>query len=371
MSKNNLTPSQAKAINYEGNNILVSAGAGSGKTSVLKERVIRKLKDNVRVDKLIILTFTNAAANEMKSRIIEAINKDPNLSYQLKYLENAVISTFDAFCLRIVREHYYLLNLPNNVNIGDSLLIKRLKNEVLENVLKKYYMLAKPRFVSLVKTLFQKGDALIYESVSSLAESLMKLPDYKEYIENYESRYFSEKTVDGFFEEYFEILNFEIKTVSEEFDNFFDRVKMNCDEKTFEYLNEFSRILHIMDDEKNFDILVRKLKNISYPRKPRIIDEEFDMLIKENINDFKKRVNSIISDIDSLKIDSKAKAVEAYFETKDRVMCLLEIAKDYINELEKAKKEQNLYSFDDIMKFAITLFEENVDIKNKFKEDIN
>ena len=116
------TNEQLKAINEDNNNIIVSAGAGSGKTAVLTERVIRKLKDGTDVDKLLVLTFTNEAANEMKNRIRDAIIKN-KLEEQLALLDSAYITTFDSFALSIVKKYHYLLNIKHDISIIDSNII--------------------------------------------------------------------------------------------------------------------------------------------------------------------------------------------------------------------------------------------------------
>ena len=94
----NWTKEQLDAINMDNTNIIVSAGAGSGKTAVLSERVIRKLKQGVHINELLILTFTNAAAKEMKERIRKKIKKE-GLVEELKYIDSAYITTFDSYSL--------------------------------------------------------------------------------------------------------------------------------------------------------------------------------------------------------------------------------------------------------------------------------
>ena len=116
----NWTNEQLLAINEDNKNIIVSAGAGSGKTAVLTERVIRKLKNGVNINNLLILTFTNKAAQEMKDRIRSAISKDESLKYQLDLIDSSYITTFDSFSLSIVKKYSYLLNISNNVKIADS-----------------------------------------------------------------------------------------------------------------------------------------------------------------------------------------------------------------------------------------------------------
>lgn len=120
----NWTKEQQEAIDKEGKNIIVSAGAGSGKTAVLTARVIRKLKDGVDVNKLLVLTFTNEAAGEMKDRIRKAIKKEPELKNQLDYLDSAYITTFDSYALSIVKKYHYLLGISKNIGIVSSSIIK-------------------------------------------------------------------------------------------------------------------------------------------------------------------------------------------------------------------------------------------------------
>ena len=92
----NWTDEQLQAINVEGNNVIVSAGAGSGKTAVLSERVLRKVKDGIPVNKLLILTFTNMAAFEMKDRIRKKLKKEGFLE-EVKLIDSSYITTFDSY----------------------------------------------------------------------------------------------------------------------------------------------------------------------------------------------------------------------------------------------------------------------------------
>ena len=130
----NWTKEQSDAINKDGTNIIVSAGAGSGKTAVLSERVLRKLKEGVNVNELLILTFTKAAAKEMKERIRKKIKKEPSLSSQLELIDSAYITTFDSYSLSVLKKYHYLLNLPKNIGITDSTLVQIKKEEILDNI---------------------------------------------------------------------------------------------------------------------------------------------------------------------------------------------------------------------------------------------
>ena len=111
------TEEQKQAIYEKGSNILVAAAAGSGKTAVLVERMIQKIiMGKIDIDKLLVVTFTNAAASEMRERILDAIYKkleenpeDERLQRQITLLNKASICTIDSFCLEIVRNNFYEL----------------------------------------------------------------------------------------------------------------------------------------------------------------------------------------------------------------------------------------------------------------------
>ena len=115
------TKEQEKAINTEGK-ILVSAAAGSGKTAVLVERIIRTVIDKkVDIDRILVVTFTKAAASEMKERIVKSINNsleksdDPYLRKQLTLLKKSNISTLHSFCYSLIRSNFYLLGISPNI----------------------------------------------------------------------------------------------------------------------------------------------------------------------------------------------------------------------------------------------------------------
>ncbi|EFO67288.1 putative ATP-dependent helicase/nuclease subunit A [Lactobacillus iners LactinV 09V1-c] len=135
------TKEQEKAI-YDSNiDILVSASAGSGKTTVLVERVIEKILHHQSIENLLIITFTKAAASEMKLRIKNAIKnkikEQPDnlfLKQQLAKVDIANISTIDSFCLEVIRKFYYVINLDPNFSImTDDTQLSLLKEKALLN----------------------------------------------------------------------------------------------------------------------------------------------------------------------------------------------------------------------------------------------
>ena len=146
----NWTKEQLLAITEEGKNIIVSAGAGSGKTAVLTERVIRKLKEGTHINELLILTFTNAAAAEMRERIRKAINKDSSLKEEASLIDSAYICTFDAFSLAMVKKYHTRLNITNNIKVCDEVLLNIAKNNILTEIMDEYYQKPSKEFASLI-----------------------------------------------------------------------------------------------------------------------------------------------------------------------------------------------------------------------------
>ena len=149
MGKPKFTKMQQAAIDIKNKNILVSAAAGSGKTAVLVSRIIDRVldKDNpVDIDRILVMTFTRAAASQMKEKILEAINEerlknphDKNLSRQYMLVHNAYIVTIDSFCMNVVRNHFEEIGLSPDFRMADDAEITLIKNDVLSEVLEECY----------------------------------------------------------------------------------------------------------------------------------------------------------------------------------------------------------------------------------------
>ena len=139
------TVEQKKVIDLRNRNILVSAAAGSGKTAVLVERIIRRITDEtspVDVDRMLIVTFTEAAASEMKERIGAAIEKqlekrpgDARLEQQAALIHTAPITTIHSFCLSVIREHFHVIGIDPGFRIVEEGELKLLKQDVLNELL--------------------------------------------------------------------------------------------------------------------------------------------------------------------------------------------------------------------------------------------
>ena len=186
MSKVKWTKEQELSIYEKGENILVAAAAGSGKTAVLVERIINKIiNENVDIDKLLVVTFTNAAASEMKQRVLDAIYKkleeqpdNENLQKQILLLNKASICTIDSFCLDVVRNNFFeLQNVSPNFRIADTAEIDILEQEVLEDIFEQKYEEENENFLKLINTYTSyKDDSPLKELVLSIYKAISSMP---------------------------------------------------------------------------------------------------------------------------------------------------------------------------------------------------
>ncbi len=173
--KREWTKSQQQAIDCKGGSVIVSAAAGSGKTAVLVERVIKRLTDPVNpvdADRMLVVTYTRAAAQELKERLYkklrELIKNDPfnkTLIRQQALLSKANISTIDSFCSSVVKEFFYVLDIERNFRIADESELKLIKNDALKLTLDSMYADAEPDFFHLVEAFSGVKDDLALQGV--------------------------------------------------------------------------------------------------------------------------------------------------------------------------------------------------------------
>ena len=202
----NWTKEQMDAINTTGTNIIVSAGAGSGTTAVLTERVLTKIKDNININELLILTFTNAAAHEMKERIAKTLKKEGFLD-QLEFVEQAYITTFDSFALCIVKKYHYLLNIPKNINIIDGTFIREKQEEILDNIFEEYYKIEDEKFLKLIDDFCCKDDKQIRECIINLYEKLKQKENIYDYLNSYVDCFYSDDYINKTFSELMSLID--------------------------------------------------------------------------------------------------------------------------------------------------------------------
>ena len=188
------TEEQQKVISLRNRNILVSAAAGSGKTAVLVERILSKIcdpKKPVDIDRLLIMTFTRAAAGEMKERISAAIDQklydnpdNEHLQRQVSLIHNAQITTIDGFCAYIIRNYFHMIDLDPGYRTAEEGELKLLREDVMKEVLEEAYAQKDEKFLNLVECYANgKTDDEIRDMIYKLYDASMSHPFPEEWIE--------------------------------------------------------------------------------------------------------------------------------------------------------------------------------------------
>lgn len=339
------TDDQWKAIYEDGCNILVSAGAGSGKTAVLTERVIRKIKDGISVSKLLVLTFTNEAAKEMKSRIREAITKE-NLTRELDLLESSYITTFDSFALSLVKRYHYALKIGKKITNIDSSIINIKKRELLDQIFEEYYK--NDIFGEFITIYGNKDDKKIKEAIIDISNELDKKIDKKEYLKNYQNNY----NVNIIIDEYLKYL----LDLKKEIINLYNDLLAYLEDKSASNLiDAFSNFI----DSNNYDDIK---KNI--PVLPKLkLDEG-----KEIKDELKKKLNSLEN---LTRYESIDKIKESFDLIKNYTKIICDIILDIDDKINDYKKKYDAYEFNDIAIMAINVLKDNEDIRNEIKNSFN
>lgn len=345
------TKEQEEAIIKSGSNIIVSAGAGSGKTAVLSERVINKIQNGIHVNELLILTFTRAAADEMKDRIRKKIGKIPEFKDELTLLSSAYITTFDSFALSVVKKYHYLLNISSSIAITDESIVKLEQKKILDNIFEKFYKEKNEKFINLIKKYCIKNDKSLKSNILSLCNKISDYIDRDEFIDNVINNFYEEENVNKLLTKYKEFINDKKKAIMLELDN----MNMYFDyDYCMSLQNSCLGILKANIDELHL------YESIKLPSAPHGSEEE----AKEAKANLKKLVDALISygnygTLEDIKND--------ILSSKETVITILEIVKSYLNEVEKYKKENNIYTFSDISRLSIKILKENESVRNELK----
>ena len=349
----NFTTEQTEAINKEGTNIIVSAGAGSGKTAVLSERVLRKLKSGVDIRNILILTFTNEAAGEMKNRIRKKIKK-ANLTEQLEYIDVANITTFDAYALGIVKKYHYLLGIGKNISIIDSSILDLEKLRILDEIMSEYYVKKDARFLKLVGDFTVRDDEQIKDVILNINKALDLKYDKNDFLNSYIEGFYNESNIDKLFKEYFLYL----KNLCEELENNIYEIGEYLEEKLYVKVSDAYSIFF---KPNNYNDLY-KIKDL-----PRV---QFRGIPSDAL-DLKENIKNLVTIIQNLTLYSEEELKSQIILTKDYVSIIIEIILELGKRLDSFKYEKEAFEFSDIAKMAIKIVSDNEIIREEIKHTYN
>lgn len=345
------TKDQDLAIKDDGSNIIVSAGAGSGKTAVLTERVITKLLNGVDINRLLVLTFTNPAAAEMKDRIRKAII-DNKLYDQLDYLDSSYITTFDSYAQSIVKKYHYLLNIPSSLKIVDDTVISIEIVKIVDEIFEEYY--GNPAFDKFICSYCTKSDTMLKKVIIDLNEKLDLKSDKEGFLDSYIDKYYDDSYLDILVDEYIEPIIDKIKELRE----LYLDIKGYLNEDQYEKIGLFLGKLLYVDD---YDEVI----NLEEVRAPgfKNLDEEAVILY-----DKIKAIRKYIKDLPKY---SKSELKNNVLLTKDNVSVIITLIKELSSRITKYKLDNNSYTFTDVAKMAIKIVKDNEEVREELKNYYN
>ncbi len=351
----NWTKEQLEAINESGTNIIVSAGAGSGKTAVLTERVMRILKEGTHIDELLVLTFTKAAAGEMKERIRNKIKKDESLKEELALIDQAYITTFDSYALSVVKKYHYLLNISNDIKITDASIINMQKVKLMDQVFLKYYENPTKEFTKLIYDFCTKDDETLKKNILNIVNKIDGLTNREEYLNNYFDNFLSQNKIDSLFREYTNYLKDNVKVIK----SMAKRLEILTDG---EYGTKLEEALSPLDSCDTIDDFYLKGLLIKLPQLPRGSEDE----VKQE----KERLSKVINEFkDNISQYGNTNDIKESIEIiKEYLVIVLAIIKDYLDLLHQYKEQNEIYDFQDIALLSIRILEEHPEVREEIRD---
>ena len=362
------TKEQEKAIYQKGDNILVAAAAGSGKTAVLVERIVNKIiNEKIDVDKLLVVTFTNAAATEMRERVLDAIYKkledNPDnlmLQKQIVLLNKSHISTIHAFCLEVIKNNFYKTNISPNFRLANTPEIELLKMEVLEEVFDNLYEEKNENFIKLIDTYcVYRSDDNLKEIILKIYRYIQSMPYPEEWLEKQVEKFnldleqdFS-KTVWG------QLLIKEAKEDIEETINMLKNVakklQLEIDlNKWYLIINDDISGLEEIAEMENWDDFYIKMQDLKF--KTWAQDRKIVSELKDNAKAVRDKVKAKIDDLkNKIFIYDSKQANNDIFAMYETLKEIKNVILKFISEYQKAKLQKNIIDFNDIEHLALQI----------------
>ena len=357
---------QLNAINKRNKNIIVSAGAGSGKTAVLTERISKILEEGHTLDELLVLTFTNKAAAEMKERVRKKIIENPKISKYKDEVDAANITTFDSYCQFVVKKYGYLLNIAE-VNVADSVYLEIKKNEILDSILLNHFKNDKDRLHNFYEIYPNKNDDELKDIINNVYKKIDLIIDKDEFYNNYFINHFSDEFKKEIINKYASVLIKNLKMTSYYIDEI---IKGLEEEKEYVLTNDIKQeaisqayynFVNDIDELINHEykyLDIYNLLKVSYPKNVMMSQSARNNVelseIRSSFKEAKDEFNKIINDVRKKLISLDEIELE-FKENIELSKLILDIVKEYDDKVYEFKIQNNIYSFMDIQKLAIRL----------------
>lgn len=370
------TEKQKQVIDLRERNILVSAAAGSGKTAVLVERIIAKISDRkqpVDIDRLLIVTFTNAAAGEMRERIAQAIQKkveeepeNTHLQRQMTLVHTAQITTIHSFCLSVIRNHFHRIALDPAFRIGDEGELKLMQADVMDAMLEECYEQADPAFLRFVD-MYAAGrdDGGVRDMIFKLYEFSRSYPWPDMWLMDCVKSYQVETVQDwrdaGWMVFFLEQLRMQLL----EYVRIYERIRSICSQEDgpAPYLEKFSLEQQRLSEACRFSTYEEareRLTAVAFETKPRrkkadVYSEALAAQVSAMRDGVKAGIKKILSAYFS---KSPEQAVCDMRRAGSAVEQMVKLTKEFSDRFAAEKRSKNLVDFSDLEHLALAILME-------------
>ncbi len=367
-----------------GSNILVAAAAGSGKTAVLVERIIHKIIDEkMDIDKILVVTFTNAAASEMRERILDAIYKkleeepqNVHLQRQLILLPKASICTIHSFCLDVIHNYFYEIELASNFHIADTVEIDLLKQEVLDDLFEQKYLENDSDFIELLETYTNyRGDEALQDLILTIYRFMQSNPFPEKWLQEKLNLLIKNEEIKDFGETIWGKIILE--NIKEEMEEAVLRLQnMQNKMEGFYELSKFTQVIaedkielqEIIGQIHSWDNTYLRIQNLHFSKWPT--DKKVTLDLKEEAKQTRDNIKKTIKEDINKLINQNSETIFADFE---KILPILQKLVNLVIEFGKLfaekKKEKNCIDFNDIEHFALTILLKNpTTVAKKYQE---
>ncbi len=376
IDRKTLKAEQIRAIDHNTGSIIVSASAGSGKTMVMIERLIRLIAENkAKVTDVLAVTFTEKAASEMKEKLrkalTEKINKDKDyrLSAQLSDISSADICTIDSFCARLVRTYFYKAGVSGDFSVADANFADKLKNEAIDKTFREFYDCSDNGFYTAVERyLSARNDSELKRIIKDVYEFNCSEASFDRLFESAKRCYSS----DGFEllkKELLSDIKEKVERLSLKADKAYNLYRMKKCDKCCEYVLTLKDEMRAVSGARNIYEL-KRAEDMVLPRRPsEQKDDEEVGKINRLVTDIKTDFIKIIKEKDGAVTDEETDLLKNAALKKD-VEVLERIVKKFDENYSQLKREENVLDFADLERFALKILndaEALSGIKEKYK----
>ncbi len=368
------TAEQQQAIDSRNSNLLVSAAAGSGKTAVLVQRILNLvIQDKVDIDRMLVVTFTNAAASEMKERIgremlkasQEHLTKRLELRRQLSLLNRSYIMTMHSFCLKVLRSHFHLIDLDPSFRVGNETEIAMLKQEALDKTLEKFYEEADPSFHLLIESFCDmKNDRWLEYNLPKTHIFIQSQPEPGEWL-NEQVRQFdvtpSTLMKTRWMKTLFQMLQLRLNGMIRQMETAYDYcqmpdgpdIYMELIDREIEGLEKLAEMCHQYDKA-----LFEEIWRLEFKRLP--MAKNVNLEIKEHVQSIR---NSVKDELKTLKKEWFAGGPDQWSEDlrkmKKPMEKFREVVEDFHQQFLEIKRKKNVVDFNDLEHMALDILRQD------------